>query len=153
MSEKKSSIYQILQTEAIAGTLVNSDVAFFRKVCRWYSKEFNTPLHLVMEGKIIQWDEVLLHYYEDQMEDLPFNSIYDIACQDFIPELADQYEKENEEYAQALLEEQQRTIEAKKKRDAKKKQLKQPKKEEKQEPEQIDQPKPPEMNLRFDDEE
>lgn len=157
---KKTNIYQFLQTEAIAGILNSSDMAFFRKVCRWYSREFSTPLHEVMEGKYISWDDVLLHYYENQMEEMPFNAIYDIACQDFIPELAEQYEQENEEYAQALVEEQQRTLEAKKKRDAKKAKVEEkPQNEEQTETSETEKPlkpdsmpKPPEMNLTFDDE-
>jgi len=75
MSRKNTNIYQYLQTEAIGGNLTNSDLAFFRKVCRWYSTTFHTPLHQVMQCKDVQWDEILLHYYEDQMEDLPFNNI------------------------------------------------------------------------------
>lgn len=110
--------------EAVAGGLAKTDIAFFRKVCRWYSNSFHTPLHEVMQCKAVQWDEILLHYYEEQMEDLPFNTLYDIACQEYIPELAEQYEKENEEYAQALVEEQQKTIELRKKKNKQKQEVK-----------------------------
>lgn len=144
---KKTNIYEYLQTEAISGTLNRSDLAFFRKVCRWYSKTFHTPLHTVMECKVVQWDEILLSYYEENMSDLPYNQVYDIACQEYIPELADQYEKENEEYAEALVEEQQRTVERRKKKQEAKAKA-EPKVEEPKE-----QPKPPEMKMSFDDEE
>jgi len=152
MTKKTFNIYQYLQTEAIGGTLTNSDINFYRKVCRWYSKTFHTPLHIVMDGKTIQWDEILTHYYEEQMEEIPYNAVYEIACKDYIPELAEEMEAEDAAYAESLVEEQRKTLEAKKKRE-KKKQLKQPKKEEKQEDEQIDQPKekPPEMKLNFGD--
>lgn len=160
MMQKKTNIYQYLQTEAIGGVLTSSDLAFFRKVCRWYSKEFSTPLHVVMEGSVIPWDEVLLHYYEEQIEDMPFNAVYDIACQDFLPDLAEEFEKENEEYAQALVEEQKRTLEKKKKRDEKKaKVAKKPQKESKSDTSESEKTlkpepneKPPEMKLSFDDE-
>ena len=119
---KKSNVYDFLQLEAVAGGLVKSDIAFFRKVCRWYSSTFHTPLHQVMECKVVQWDDILLHYYEDQMEDLPFNNLYDIACQEYIPELAAEIDKENEDYALSLVEEQQRTVKKREARLAKKKQ-------------------------------
>lgn len=150
MSRKNTNIYQYLQTEAIAGNLTNSDLAFFRKVCRWYSTTFHTPLHQVMLCKDVQWDEILLHYYENQMEDLPFNNVYEIACQDFIPDLADEFEKENEEYAQALVEEQKRTIEAAKKKKPSKYTQKTDKKELSTE---NNKKKPPEMKMSFEDEE
>jgi hypothetical protein len=115
---KKISIYKYLQTKVIAGVLTGSDLSFYRKVCRWYSKTFHTPLHIVMDGKTLQWDDILHHYYEEQMEEIPFNAVFDIACKDYIPDLAQDLEDEDEAYAKALVDEQKRTIEAKKKRDA-----------------------------------
>lgn len=151
---KKTNIYEYLQTEAISGTLNKSDLAFFRKVCRWYSKTFHTPLHIVMECKQVQWDEVLLSYYEENMNDLPYNQVFDIACQEYIPELAQEFDKENEEYAEALVEEQQRTLERKKKKQQT------PKPPETKGEKDVDSaektpeaPKPPEMKMSFDDEE
>jgi len=141
---KKTNIYEFLQMEAVAGGLTKSDLSFFRKVCRWYSSTFHTPLHEVMECKVVQWDDILLHYYEEQMEDLPFNSLYDIACQEYIPELAEEFDKENEEYAMALVEEQEKTIKKREAKQAKKKQAPKPEPELK---------KPKSMNLSFEDEE
>jgi hypothetical protein len=37
--------------------------AYYRKICRWYSKEFSTPLETVMYD--IPERDVLLHYYEN----------------------------------------------------------------------------------------
>jgi len=141
---KKTNIYEFLQMEAVAGGLTKSDLSFFRKVCRWYSSTFHTPLHEVMECKVVQWDDILLHYYEEQMEDLPFNSLYDIACQEYIPELAEEFDKENEEYAMALVEEQEKTIKKREAKQAKKKPAPKPEPELK---------KPKSMNLSFEDEE
>ena len=40
---------------------------FYRKICRWYSREFSTPLHEVEKLPIT---DVLTHYYESHYEDL-----------------------------------------------------------------------------------
>lgn len=40
---------------------------FLRRVCRWYSREFNTALHLVEELPV---DYVLQHYFESIYEDM-----------------------------------------------------------------------------------
>lgn len=111
---KKLSIYQSSQLEAMSDILSQTDIYFFRKVCRWYSEKFHTPLHVVTEGKVVQWDEVLLHYYECQMEEIGYNHIYELACQEYIPELVEQFEEDNAAFAKALEEEQARTIEANK---------------------------------------
>lgn len=120
---KKNSIYDFLHFKTLSDGLNKSDMAFFRKVCRWYSTNFHTPLHIVMECKEVQWDEILLHYYEDQIEEIPFNSLYDIACQEYIPEFAEQFEEENQAFADALVEEQRRDLERKKRREGKKEKL------------------------------
>lgn len=143
--DQKANIYQFLQTQAIAGVLTKSDMAFFKKVCRWYSKTFHTPLSVVMECREVQWDEILTHYYEEQMEELSFNHIFEVACQEYIPELAEEFEKENQEYADSLLEEQQRTIERKKKKDMLKGKAPQA-------TPQVE-VKPPEVKMSFNDEE
>lgn len=107
---KKATLYEALQTEVMADILIHSDMNFFRKVCRWYSTTFHTPLHIVMECVVIQWDEILLHYYEDRLEDIGYNQVYELAVKDFIPELAEEYEEENREFARSLIAEQKRTL-------------------------------------------
>lgn len=37
--------------------------AYYRRICRWYSREFSTPLDTVIND--ISEKDVLLHYYED----------------------------------------------------------------------------------------
>ena len=113
----RPTIYTALQLEAISGILNRSDINFYRRVCRWYSKEFHTPLHIVIEGKVVQWDEILLNYYESQMEDIGYNQVYDMAIQEYIPELAEKFEDENQAFANALIAEQHQTIAKKKAKD------------------------------------
>jgi hypothetical protein len=45
---------------------------FLRKVFRWYSKEFSTPLHQVLE---LPLDDVLVNYWESQYEEMEENEI------------------------------------------------------------------------------
>ena len=108
--KRKTTIYEALQTEVIADILTHSDMNFFRKVCRWYSTTFHTPLDQVINGDIMQWDEILLHYYETQMEGIGYNEVYEVATKEYIPELAEQYEEENREFAKALVKEQKETL-------------------------------------------
>ena len=51
---------QILALDAVENTTFDS---FYRKVSRWYSKEFSTPLHIVESLDPIH---VLQHYYEER---------------------------------------------------------------------------------------
>ena len=66
-------LWQSIQLRALANTLLdpkdNPDVEahFLRNVFRWYSKEFNTPLHQVIELPLV---DVMLHYYECQYENM-----------------------------------------------------------------------------------
>ena len=142
------NLYTALQLEAISGILNQSDMNFYRKICRWYSKEFHTPLHQVLEGRVVLWDEVLLHYYESSFEEAGFNAVYNMAVQEYIPELAKEYEDDNQAFADALIEEQNRTIAAKKKKEAKEKELTQLKSEPSKTP---PLPAPPPINLSFED--
>lgn len=52
---------QSLQILALDAVLSPDWEASYRHVCRWYSKEFSTPLHTVEDLPII---EVMTHYYE-----------------------------------------------------------------------------------------
>jgi len=91
---------------------------------------------------------MLLHYYESQMENVEYDEIYELACREYVPELAEQFEQDNTDFAKALEEEQERTI-------AKKKQQNQVVKKETTQKKQQEIPpevKPPTMNLSFDDE-
>lgn len=122
MKNKRVTIYEALQVEAISDILAQNDLFFHRKVCRWYSKTFHTPLHQVINGEVMLWDEILLHYYESQMEEVSYNDLFDLAVNEYVPELAEVLEEENQEFADSLLEEQKRTIAKQKTRLAARKQ-------------------------------
>lgn len=70
-------LLQALRLDALAGALIKpqGDLSdddrrrFFRRIFRWYSREFATPLHLVEELPVV---DVLRNYYEakvDEMDD------------------------------------------------------------------------------------
>lgn len=138
--KNKFDIYRSAQTKAIYGILNETDESFFRRVCRWYSSNFNTSLHVVMEGNVIAWDDVLRHYYEDMLERrYSYNELYDYTTKQFIPELADDFEEENKKFAEELVKEQQKSLKAKEKKE----------KVENKEPEKEFKP----INMSFEDEE
>ena len=152
---KKVSIYEALQTEVISDILNQSDMNFFRKVCRWYSTTFHTPLHIVMECREVQWDEVLTHYYESQMEELGYNQVFDIATKEYIPELAAEFEEENKEFARALVKEQKATLkkaEAKKRASNNRKTIVSGAKKDEPKPDNKDLKPPAPIKMSFDDE-
>ena len=68
MSKRPSIDYirslQLLALEAIE--MQDSD-SFYRKVCRWYSKTFYTPLTTVED---MPTDQVLLTYYEETLSEM-----------------------------------------------------------------------------------
>tara|TARA_R100000951_G_C2553418_1_gene153213 strand:- start:222 stop:563 length:342 start_codon:yes stop_codon:yes gene_type:complete len=111
-----------------------------------------------MECKVVQWDEILTHYYENQMEELGYNTVFEIATREYIPELAEEFEEENKEFARALVKEQKATLkkaEAKKRASNNQKTIvsgaKKPKKKETK-PNNKELKAPPPMKLSFDDE-
>lgn len=126
---------------------------FYRKICRWYSEKFHTPLHQVLEGSVVSWDEIMQHYYESSIENLSYNEAFDMAITEYLPEFANEFEESNEAFAKALIEEQKRTIELNKKKAEEKAKKAEKKAEKNDKPPQKDIPAPPPpMNLKFDDE-
>lgn len=65
----------------------------------------------------IPWEELLLHYYEAGIENLSYNEVYDLAIQEYLPEFVNQAEEEDTEFAQALIKEQNSSVEAKRAKD------------------------------------
>jgi hypothetical protein len=104
----------LLQLEAIEGNLTKSFPYFERKIKRWYSKTFSTPLHEVNE---LPWDWILLNYYEDAIENQSYNEVFDLAVREYLPEFVKEIEDEDEEFANSLVEEQRRTLRAKKEKE------------------------------------
>lgn len=97
---KPFSEHELIQLEALNATLLKTDLNFYRRVARWYSMTFHTPLKLVNS---IPWDELLTHYYESHYEQMPYNELIRLA-KETLPDLAKEEEETNEEFIKALLE-------------------------------------------------
>ena len=97
---KPFSEYDLIQIEALNAVLLKTDLGFYRKVARWYSATFHTPLHTL---KNLSWDELLLNYYESHYEQMPYNDLIRLA-KDTLPELAKEEEEANDEFIKNLLE-------------------------------------------------
>lgn len=86
----------------------------YRGICRWYSREFHTPLKVVEEE--LDQLHVLMHYYEDSFEKLyrsdneesrqKYEAIKEDALRSQMPEgELTQAEREDEEWEQQMLRE------------------------------------------------
>lgn len=105
--------YKYLQLKAIDSIFNPDDTYLQRKICRWYSKEFSTPLDKVFQ---IPFDTILTHYYENQFEQIPHNDLVDILVQDHISDLSDENNEELDAWLKSLEIHQSRILEAKEKR-------------------------------------
>jgi primosomal protein N' len=112
-SQDSFNYYRYLQLKALDAIFNSSDLYLHRKICRWYSKEFNTPLQQVLE---MQFDTVLMHYYETQFEQIPHNDLIDIMIEEHLPDVSIEKDNEVDNWVQSLEEEQAKSLEAKEKR-------------------------------------
>jgi len=124
------SIYSYYQLLAIEGKLNKTDVAFEKKVRRWYAKELRVAFDATFK---IPWTDIISHYYDDQIEEAPYNAIYDMAVTEYLPEVAKAEEVENQAYADSLVQEQKESYEKYLKKNPDKKRIEEPKKEPTQE--------------------
>ena len=124
-----------IQTLALGAIEDPDGEAYYRRICRWYSREFSTPLDTVIND--LPEKEVLLHYYEDMYYTLYHNETeegqmryYQLRSailrtdKDIVEE--ELTEEEDDAWAQEMVEQIQREEEALK---AKKGQKTQPKQE------------------------
>ena len=108
MSSKESfSIYSYLQFTSIEGKLLKTDVAFERKLRRFYSAQFNISFDDTFK---LSWTDIVGHYYDQQVEDTPYNLIYNSAIDLYVPELAEEEERADQAFAESLVEEQAETL-------------------------------------------
>ena len=115
-----SIVVQNAQLKAVESMLTKTHEFFERKVRRWFSKQYSTPY---MDTFDIPWEELLLHYYEANIESLSHNEVFDLAVSEYLPEFMKEAEDEDSEFAQSLRDEQDRTVKAKKAKDDQKRML------------------------------
>ena len=123
---KRYLFYEYQQLKALSAILNNTNEYFERKVRRWYSKEFHTPL---IEVYKLGWDHVLLNYYESKFESLSHNDLVHLAQTEYLSTIKDSIERENQEFTDSLIKEQETQLKAK----------------------QLHKPKPKEFDLNFTD--
>ncbi|MDD5650849.1 MAG: hypothetical protein PHF86_10620 [Candidatus Nanoarchaeia archaeon] len=129
-----SDICKLEIFKAVEAFLLKTDMLFERKIRRWYSRTFFTPLKEVYN---LSWQFILQNYYESLLEKKSYNEIIDLASQDLLTELIEESEKEADDFANSeeLLEEQREGLN------------KILKKEEKI----VKKPKIPSVNMKFDE--
>lgn len=88
--------YETIDNLALSEVYYNTAIYFYKKVCRWYSKNCSTPL---MEVYNLPWDHVISAYYESMYESLPRDKIEELAKERFTPDLIQKEAEENEEFA------------------------------------------------------
>jgi hypothetical protein len=127
---------------AIDDTLEKSDQYHERRIRREYSTTFHTPLHEVYK---LSLSFVLQNYYEHLLQTKKPHELKEIIAE-VIPELNKKIEDENQDFAESLVELQKQSIQKKSKPTPKLGQ--DPDKEQSL----VVEPKQPDMNLQFSDE-
>ena len=91
------------KAEAIANTLVGTEVSVWRQICRSYSEKFATPLHMCLDGTISP-EDIMLAYYESQLdefeEDRDLENILDQIYLMEDPEYTEEKRKEVEDFVE-----------------------------------------------------
>lgn len=91
---------------------------FYRRVCRYYSENFNTPLMEVYE---LPWAFVFTNYIEHIIETKSSQEdIYDLAVDIHYPEIIENEEEELQDWIRKIEEEEERKRQAKKNKEKEK---------------------------------
>jgi hypothetical protein len=90
----------IFETLAIREVSLKSPEYFQRKICRYYSEKFHTPL---MDVYSLPWNFVLTNYLEHVMEsNNTREELYDLAVDICYPERREDEEKEIQEWIKKI---------------------------------------------------
>ena len=68
------------KAEAIANTLLSTELSIWRALCRSYSKKFSTPLHMCLDGTIPA-EDILLAEFEDQLDNFDMDKDLDTVLE------------------------------------------------------------------------
>lgn len=137
-----SIIYLTEQLKAVQALLHDTPDFFYRKVCRWYSKEYHTPLIQVYD---LPYHHVLQNYYEAQFDKRSYNDVFDYTTKELLKLFIDKEEEANKAFAEELLKEQQATIARKKAKEEKEAQAKAAMQQDKEKDFKV-----PEFDMKFD---
>jgi len=143
MYESFEIINKLEQLKAAEGKLLNTLAFFERKVRRWYSREFHTPLFDVYK---LDYQFILQQYYESIIEGYSYNELLEVTQRNLLDELSESIEEEDQKYADSLIKKQQEQLEKQKVKDTPKTQSLN-----KTQSNEANNPKIPEINLKFDE--
>jgi hypothetical protein len=102
----------LFETLAIRDVTLKSQEYFQRKICRYYSEKFHTPL---VEVYSLPWSFVLTNYLEHVIEtNNTKDDLYDLAIDICYPEKRDDEEKEIQEWIKKIEKEQAEELSKKK---------------------------------------
>lgn len=90
------------KAEAIANTLLSTELSIWRSLCRSYSKKFSTPLHLCLDGTIPP-EDILLAEFEDQLDNFDIEKDLDTVLEQIYRIEDPDYEEKVEEEVQEFM--------------------------------------------------
>lgn len=141
-----SYLYYQIKIKALLEAIEQTPSRFYRKITRWYSREFSTTLENVRKLPLMC---VLREYYESELDNLDEESIIELAKK-MIPAIIEQEERENQAFADSLIEEQERSIERARLKDQKDKERRLKRERQKKIEDEKTRVKLPDIDLTFD---
>lgn len=104
-----------LEGLALRSVALRDPEYFYRRICRYYSQNFHTPLLEVYE---LPWAFVFTNYLEHIMENNNTKEyIYDLSIEMFYPELVESEEEELQDWIKKIEEEEEAKRQAKAKKE------------------------------------
>ena len=108
---EESNVYEQLEILALHSVSTKKDPSYtYRKICRWFSKEFNTSLPQVIKLPV---EFVLQNYYESQFESLPEKNLFNMMRHHADPDYVEDLEADDDEFIRQIEEEERLKEEAK----------------------------------------
>ena len=105
------NVYEHLEIIALRSVSTEKDAAYtYRKICRWFSREFNTSLPIVIKLPV---EFILQHYYEDRFESLSEEELTNMMRHHADPDFVKDTEQSDDEFLIQIQEEAQKALAAK----------------------------------------
>ena len=99
------NIYEHLEILALHSVSTKKDPSYtYRKICRWFSREFNTPLPQVIKLPV---EFILQNYYEAQFESLRQDELFSLMRYHADPEYIEEVETSDDEFLRQIQEEEE----------------------------------------------
>ncbi len=99
-NSEEINVYEHLEILALHSVSTDKDPSYtYRKICRWFSREFNTSLPLVVKLPV---EFVLQNYYESQFESLPPSELSNLMRYHADPEYTEEIETSDDEFLRQI---------------------------------------------------